>query len=846
MEIYVKYNPYYLKTEIKVNWKSIREEEYYKGKNIEKIIGDGIPLQTWVEPIAAHNWKGFLDEIVSNDSNVEITFEGRQIDYDDFKAAVEYQNTHRVDKKSACNLEYNFEEIFDDKKLKDNITDVITEMQKPEFKEIVNENGTKKLREAYNNIEENYNKEANKEFRIVFAGPTSTGKSTLINALVGRNILSAKDETTTSKVLKIRHNSQYGNCINLKLFNENGDQLLEHKYDNENDLKKMLKSFDHEGEDFEKNGVVGTIQLEMDLGNLYPNDDLKEAFTIELIDTPGTDSTTGNIADNEAKKHMNITKDVLKDGRDMVIFTIDGQHPDTESVSKFLDEITEENGNSHFNDRFIFVMNKCDGLTFEGDNKLSDKVKKWNQTLNKSQKILEGRKIIPRIFPVAAMPALAYKTTIICKECKGFKGCNKIEKENLLGVFEDFSNKFKRKYSRECYCLETESALPERRKIEINERLKELDKLKEENEENAAEEVYIHTGIYSLEIAIKDYIERYAYPFKVQKLVDTFKNILGEVNICCKDAYNNLKKVKDEKKKNEYRTDEAEGKKGKEDNNIQLLAQAEKEINSILEEIEQIPVGFKEIDDIRDDLDDKFFEKVRYILNGTREITDVKYEDKVNEKLLEARKIIENGVGEIDKKTKKINDEQVKKGEEISQKFKEIAQKIKDIVPPENERWLKHSVICKALYEDLSIDELGEKMKLKIVDNPIKKRKLEWYDIPGKIQRFFAPDKQLNTEEAENFAEEIHKTLHKHIKDVRNELENIKKTRDGLPDYVKKIQSEISEHRKIYEKQCEEIEKLRNNKDELDNKEKIYNDRYQITNKLQREISNITEYKEEE
>lgn len=40
----------------------------------------------------------------------------------------------------------------------------------------------------------------------------------------------------------------------------------------------------------------------------------------------------------------------------------------------------------------------------------------------------------------------------------------------------------------------------------------------------------LHSGILSLEAAIRSYIEKYAFPIKMRKLLRAFKSILEEVN----------------------------------------------------------------------------------------------------------------------------------------------------------------------------------------------------------------------------------------------------------------------------------------------------------------------------
>lgn len=55
-------------------------------------------------------------------------------------------------------------------------------------------------------IQANFNTAINSDFRIVVVAPMSSGKSTLINAIIGRDMLPAVNQATTAVITEIKDN----------------------------------------------------------------------------------------------------------------------------------------------------------------------------------------------------------------------------------------------------------------------------------------------------------------------------------------------------------------------------------------------------------------------------------------------------------------------------------------------------------------------------------------------------------------------------------------------------------------------------------------------------------------
>ena len=198
LKVNVEYNPYYLRTKIEIYGKDIKENSDYK--KINDKIAANIPLQSWIdESYADPEWKGLLEELaeLTGEINFDFTFTGRKIDFDDFKASIERQSKNKYSASCEGNI------TLDDEKLGKDIEDTVTAMRKDDFKAIVDNDNLvgDALKKKYESMEDDYDAYKNEEFKIVFSGLTSSGKSTVINALIGRWILPSKGETCTSRVL---------------------------------------------------------------------------------------------------------------------------------------------------------------------------------------------------------------------------------------------------------------------------------------------------------------------------------------------------------------------------------------------------------------------------------------------------------------------------------------------------------------------------------------------------------------------------------------------------------------------------------------------------------------------
>jgi len=796
MNIEIKYNPYYMRTSIKVNGEDISGNNMYKKVNDR--IDAHIPLMSWIDKsFSDPTWEGLLEEMVqeSGEVNICISFDGRKVDFVDLQETLKNQNKRLGDK--YC-LEFNEPVIsLDDQRLSVDIRYIVNKMLSPEFAKIVTdaENRTEQLVEKYNSLKDDYERLTNKEFKIIFSGLMSSGKSTLINSIIGKRILPTADDTCTSRILKIKHNGKIGDKVVLRCRDVDDNIVVKKEVFTEDaDVMERLKEIcPGDGSFMTQPPEVETIEIEMNLSHLYPNKEYEEQFTVVIVDTPGTDSGVGNRI-TTGKTHEEITMDAICDHeKEMVVFVVDGTKYEDDGVSDFLDLIERESEkaeNIGFNDRFLFLLNKCDDKNYNDDECLEDTIEGFSDYLCRSTDGHIREILSPRIFPVCAEVALAIKKGVVDKK----QPTNELK--NLYRTYKEFAEKCTDEdngYSRN-YHLELCAALSDYQKNELGETV-------ERGEEIT--EILLHTGIPSLEFAIKSYIERYAYPIKVNALLNTFESILSQLReVIISHEKRIVARIDEIGKVKERKKEEEKGKAGEIEEKKQL-EQLELNIEGLLVEIKSINANQKLISDLQASQDKTFFNaKVKAITQENNKKYNTREEA---ERIIKsAYDVIQNAIVTIKKKATEIEDDAIKKGNDIASRFKRITEKISESLPPTEKDWFDNSVAKKELLNFENLSDLLEKINRHEHSynkrNPIKDETYSWWQIGKKIKKFFAPETILVREESysieriKDILESLNVEMTNYIVSLKEQLNSINDMKEYIRKSVSVVKSEIHKH----------------------------------------------------
>lgn len=608
-KVFIKYNPYEMKSTVIVDGKEIQKNKHCDS-NLKKYLDESIhiPIQSWIDPIDRDNWNGLLETLCNmGDRDIIVEFSGRKIDYESIQASLVAQNESRNlgAKLTFCEL---VDEIVPDSEMKKNIDEAVNIMLTDRFAEIVNESKSEELIAKYAHLKNTYNEINAKEFRIVFTGTYSSGKSSTINALIGKNLLPTATGTCTAKICRIIHDLTT-DCLATVKYEYNGQEKV-FTCETSEEVQDRIRAVED---------PVEEIEVHTDLSSLYPAD-VQSDFKIVIVDTPGTDSATGNDTekfDDEVKRlskksHIELTKEILASKQKEMVVLISDEKFEDENIVDLLDIIEEsaESDEGAFNDRFLFVMNMCDKLSYSNPGEtLENYVKNFITNIKKVPNSARVRNIVnPRVFPITSGAALAVVNGYVTKPGIAEGGTKKAElykcykefcekiyyysHEQLEGCFEQYIGQIKTQYSDyHNFCLEKHSAVSATTKYKYEQLLN--------GELGIPERVLIHSGVPALKEAVQEYIRCYAYPIKVRQLLGCFEDILEELI-----SLNNTEREELVEAKKSYsdavsaRKKTEEEKKQEEERQATLVSIKEK-MESVKGRVDQIKETIPEINGIR-------------------------------------------------------------------------------------------------------------------------------------------------------------------------------------------------------------------------------------------------------
>ncbi|MBE5918163.1 MAG: hypothetical protein E7273_15155 [Pseudobutyrivibrio ruminis] len=220
----------------------------------------------------------------------------------------------------------------------------------------------------------------NKPIRnIAVCSTMSSGKSTLINALLGSDVLPAKNEATTAKITSIY---DFDGLNVIKGYCRNNSSIVEKSYD----VSTLTLS------SWNNNHDVNHICLAGDFDSIT-----NDKKIVAIHDTPGTNNSGDS-------SHHDVTFNFLSSiPINLVIFVANSEHLSTVDEKILLQEIKKKFLRKRT--KFVFVLNKADSFDFERES--------FSKILSYYQNYLENIGFLePVIFPISAKAARLFKMAI--------------------------------------------------------------------------------------------------------------------------------------------------------------------------------------------------------------------------------------------------------------------------------------------------------------------------------------------------------------------------------------------------------------------------------------------------
>ena len=491
VDVVLKHNPFSKKTECFCQGMLVDLSSVWGTQNK--------PLGEWIE--------AFFEKLDArcNDSTYNVKFVGIERDYEFLYDAKEAY----VAKNHDIKIDVVFEKkILIDDKFED-LKDVLTNMQESVPFEEFRKNDFKNI----------FEDAVSSDAKLAVVASMSSGKSTLLNAMLGSELLPARNEATTSVVMYI-HDTKGKPYFSATL--SDGNNVIE-KIDRVSleDLDRLnaLGSSSKDG------GTSLSIDLYGSIEGIESS-----GLNLVLIDTPGANNS-------EDPNHQRQTYSLVdQDYKPIILFVLNATQLGTNDDDALLRKVagTMRQGNRQNSDRFIFVLNKVDALDPEKDGTPQ-------AVIERAKAYLEKRGIEnPKIFPCEARAAKVFRQFLNGKS---------------LSIYEedDVLPRYKKINERE-YCHYSDLApLSELCKSRLNAKFKEVHR--ENGMKAEVKEALLHTGVPAIELAINEYLSKYAKPEKLSAAVDALQNKLNK----CYNGFDlqkhianrksNLKNIDDDLKK---------------------------------------------------------------------------------------------------------------------------------------------------------------------------------------------------------------------------------------------------------------------------------------------------------
>lgn len=461
--VIIMHNPYKVISTIQVNG----EEPKRDSKLIQYLTQR---FQLWVDKIPS-----LLAEEY-NDDEFQIAFYGTELDYQDLLVAIDEAKNNGIiitPQKMAA-------KEFGEKEA--DIRALFAKVQQLPFAELQSPA-----------VADAFNKAFNEEFEVNVVATMSAGKSTLINALLGKKLMPSKQGACTATITKIK--------------DDDDDTFKAVAVDSTKAEVGRFSVLDYRTmTSLNKNPEVSEIHVS---GNI-PFVTADEVSLI-LIDTPGPDNARD-------LRHGEVTAKALDESSKMlVLFVMNGGKLHDEAQDNFLRKIAKSMsvGGKQSRERFLFVINKLDDYD-EDDDDIA------GETIPDTIRYLEEMGIEnPNVFPAAAKPALLirqYQSTF-----------DEAERAKIMRELEPIAYKL---IDQKQLHLETYPTLVQSSQTQIDSELKAA----VENNDILGQAL-IHTGIRGIEETIRMYVTKYCRPAKITNVVNTFKHHLDSA-----DAFERTKK----------------------------------------------------------------------------------------------------------------------------------------------------------------------------------------------------------------------------------------------------------------------------------------------------------------
>ncbi|GHU99571.1 hypothetical protein FACS189483_08980 [Spirochaetia bacterium] len=496
----------------------------------------------------------FFNDIAKSMDGIKeivIDFRGTKLDYGDFLSMVDHYKRQNTDVSFSIGA---FAELKDMESLYQDIKlfsdEIIETLENASRNDALGESLKKEIEGHNKDLSDKKGELDKNEVNLCFVGTYSSGKSTLINAILGYEILPEALESKTAKMFRITPIENYrdsgisfvigtgntGRCVELR-WDETDKIFRFHTEVQENVIRKTIQECINENKDEPLHTQLRRILTKLNnlpnypvFGNSaeygdYVNGIIYVSFPVPLCgdvrftiyDTPGTDSNY--------TEHLSILKHALEKQTNSILVFVNRptklEGTGNGMLIQLLNDI-EKNATKSTIDvgRSLFVINAADEI-MKGDEGFNDvkngviKLQSRSQEESVSEKEENKVKEIPlndkRLFFIsarAAYVARANKNKIAIED----------DEEDKRGFLYKLVESKKAGYYRYNNLSLSEYA--------TEQMLEEASQAAEKAKDNIDDLFVVNSGLYSLENEIKKYGSKFAMAVKAKSIIEAVQFVI--------------------------------------------------------------------------------------------------------------------------------------------------------------------------------------------------------------------------------------------------------------------------------------------------------------------------------
>lgn len=449
--IEIVHNPFLVQTTFKIDGREPGENSQFSEFKTQR-------LQMWVE-----NFFDVIKEIFNGTTKFNIHFKGVPADCADFEQEVEKFN------KKGMQIELTCERVEGAETRLDKVSKMINEVKaNPLFEEYFESNSF---------LKEKISQTLDKDFNVYVIATMSSGKSTLINAMLGCSLLPALNEATTATIATIYDNdNEYAGEYNFKCLNAKNQVVIDEDVDVSN--KESAKESSMKIAEWNKSTDISNINI---YGNILSFTE-RENVRLVLTDTPGPNNSQN---EEHALTTMRFIKD--SDRNPLILYVLNATQMGIKDDKRLLKEIAEvvNKGGKQNKDRFIFVLNKVDVFDPERGESPFD-------AIEKAKIYLRNNGIVnPQVYPVSAYLTLLLRTNKLNPEL-----LTRNDRHNLIRLKDLFEEEDSMDLVQYMPLTSKQKAMLDNKNLDT---------------------VLYRSGMPALEVVIDDYIERYSFPNRLTR-----------------------------------------------------------------------------------------------------------------------------------------------------------------------------------------------------------------------------------------------------------------------------------------------------------------------------------------